>query len=256
MLFRAVGVIGAVEWDSAVTARAIAASGLTSRPRHLPTPRFDTPFRPHDNPPMKAATLDPVTPAAGGAVPDWLPGLMPPGYQTRFAEIQRLTAELEGMDRMGRLLWQGGTALQELVRDVFLALKLDAELHPGATPQLVVKLDSKRRLLLQVIAGDVALEKRHPELAAAFQILHQTAGDEDRVVLIVGPHRHLPPASRPDPLAADALTLVTRMGVNVVTTTTLFSLWNLSMQDQPRGRALAERLHSQDGGLFRLPATT
>ena len=204
---------------------------------------------------MKAATLDPVTPATGGAAPEWLPGLMPPGYQTRFAEIQRLQAELEGMDRMGRLLWQGGTALPELVKDVFSALKFEVELRPGGTPHLVVKLDSKRRLLLQVIAGDAAIEKRHPELAAAFQILHQTAGDEDRVVLVASPHRDLPPASRPEPLAADALTLVTRMGVNVVTTATLFALWNLSMQDAPRGRTLMERLHAQDGGVFRIPTT-
>jgi len=201
------------------------------------------------------ATLDPVSPPAVGATPDWLPGLMPPGYQTRFAEIQRLTAELQGMDRMGRLLWQGGSGLPELVKDVFTALKVEAELSPTATPQLVAKLDSKRRLLVQVIGGETAIEKRHPELAAAFQILHQTAGDDDRVVLVASPFRNLPPASRPEPVAPDALTLITRMGVNVVTTATLFSLWNLSMQDQPRGRTLVERLHGQDGGVFRMPAT-
>ena len=91
-------------------------------------------------------------------------------------------------------------------------------------------------------------------MAQAFQILHQTAGDDDRVVLVANPHRHLAPADRPEPLAPDALTLVTRMGVNVVTTATLFSLWNLSMQDQSRGRTLVERLHSQDGGVFK-PST-
>jgi hypothetical protein len=183
-------------------------------------------------------------------VPDWLPGLMPPGYQTRFAEIQRLTAELQGMDRMGRLLWQSGPGVTDLVRDVFAALKVDAEVHPDDTPQLVVKID-KRRLLVHVITTDGAIEKKHPELAQAFQILHQTAGDDDRVVLVANPHRQLPPADRPDPLTADALTLVTRMGVNVVTTATLFSLWNLSMSDQQRGRTLVERLHSQDGGVFK-----
>jgi len=202
------------------------------------------------------ATLDPaISPAAGGAAPDWLPGLMPPGYQTRFAEIQRLTAELQGMDRMGRLLWQGGPSLQELVKEVLGALKFETELTPGATPQLIVRLDSKRRLLMEVISGETAIEKRHPELAAAFQILHQTAGDQDRVVLVASPHRHLAPASRPDPLTPEALAFVTRMGVNVVTTATLFSLWNLSMQDQARGRTFIERLHAQDGGVFRLPAT-
>ena len=200
------------------------------------------------------ATLDPPAPAVFGSVPDWLPALMPPGYQTRFAEIQRLTAELQGMDRMGRLLWQSGPVIQDLVRDAFAALKMDTEVHPDDIPQIVVKID-KRRLLLHVIDSEGAVEKRHPELAQAFQILHQTAGDDDRVVLVVNPHRHLAPTARPEPLAPDALTLVTRMGVNVVTTVTLFSLWNLSMQDHAKARIMVERLHSQDGGVFK-PSTS
>jgi hypothetical protein len=197
--------------------------------------------------------MDVSSVAASGAAPDWLVVQMPPGYQTRFAEIQRLSAELSGMDRIGRLLWQCGAPLKDAVREAFASLKFDVELAPDAAANLVVRLDGKRRLLLHVSDADGALEKRSPELARVFQILHETAGGDDRVVLVTNPHPTRPPASRPDAMSADALTLVSRMGVNVLTGATLFGVWTLSLTDPARARAWVERLHGQDGGLVRPP---
>ena len=40
--------------------------------------------------------------------PDWLATEMPPGYNTRLLEIQRLSEELRTMGQFGRLLWTAG----------------------------------------------------------------------------------------------------------------------------------------------------
>ena len=86
-------------------------------------------------------------------IPDWVIAEMPPGYQNRVAEIRRLTEELKDMDRFSRLLWTIGPELRESVRDVFAALKFDAELMNGPAESVVaVGLDVNRRLLLHVSA--------------------------------------------------------------------------------------------------------
>ena len=40
---------------------------------------------------------------------------MPPGYQTRLGEIERLSADLDAMDRIGRVLWESGEPLRDAV---------------------------------------------------------------------------------------------------------------------------------------------
>jgi hypothetical protein len=76
----------------------------------------------------------------------------------------------------------------------------------------------------------------------------------DRVVLVANNDPTSPPAGRPDPAFPDALGVLQRMGVVVVTTATLFRLWRLSYEDQPKARKVLERLHAQDGGLFTIPS--
>jgi hypothetical protein len=194
--------------------------------------------------------MDVLSTSTRGAAPEWLAAQMPPGYQTRFAEIQRLSAELHGMDRMGRLLWESGPALAEAVAETFAALKLDTQVLPDASGALAARLDTKRRLLLHVQGSSQVIEKRGAEPPRAFQLLHEFAGPDDRVVVLANPFGDRPPADRPQPIAADALALFSRMGVNVLTGATLFGIWTLSLPDQARARTLIERLYAQDGGLF------
>jgi hypothetical protein len=78
----------------------------------------------------------------------------------------------------------------------------------------------------------------------------QFASANDRVVLVAHNDFATPPADRPDPALPDALGVLQRIGVAVVTTATLFRLWRLWYEDQPKARKALERLHTQDGGSF------
>jgi hypothetical protein len=179
---------------------------------------------------------------------------MPPGYQTRLFELQRLSADLHEMDRIGRLLWETGDPLREAVAAVFGALKCEADDTPGSPPGLIVaKLGDSRRLLLVVSGAASPIEKTSEELAQAFQAV-QFATEDDRVVFVANSDPASPPADRPDPVLPDALDVLQRMGVDVVTATTLFRLWRLSLEDQEKARKALERLHAQDGGPFVMPS--
>jgi len=57
-----------------------------------------------------------------------------------------------------------------------------------------------------------------------------------------------PPQRRPRTVPIpppDALSVLERMGVGLVTTATLFRLWRLSYEDQPKSRKVLDRLHAQ-----------
>lgn len=195
-----------------------------------------------------------------GTAPEWLVGLMPHGYQTRIGEIRRLTAELGSMDQIGSLLWQTGAPLRDALRDLFLALRYDVDVQPeGSAYDVRVALDADRRLLIRAARSEGIVSKKSPDLVAAFQTLSETAGDRDRVVLTANNHCTMAPADRPksDDIAPDALDLLQRMGVNFVTTPTLFAIWSLSIQeDVARARAIMDKLHAQNVGVFRLPSPT
>jgi hypothetical protein len=189
-----------------------------------------------------------------GTAPDWVTAEMPPGYRTRFAEIQRLSAEIQAIDRIARLLWETGTPLQEAVCEAFAALKCEAEQTTAASvPLISVRLDSKRRLLIHVAETEGPIEKKSVELAHAFRLLHEVAADGDRVVLAANSSRDMPPRDRTEPVTPDGLRLLARMGVNFVSTSTLFSLWMSSFQDAKGARAHVDHLHAQDGGAFAPP---
>jgi len=187
--------------------------------------------------------------------PDWVTAEMPPGYRNRVAEIQRLTADLQAMGRYGRLLYAVGAPLGEAVRDLFVSLKLDAELAAGpGCSDVVVRLDGGRRLLMHVAAEGHRLQRKDPEIAHAFQLLHEVATDHDRVVLVANSEPDTPPAERGEAVTAEALSFLTRMGATLVTAPTLFELWKVSQQEPGRAREVAERLHAHAGGSFELPA--
>jgi hypothetical protein len=180
---------------------------------------------------------------------------MPPGYNTRLAEIQRLSEDLRAMGRFGRLLWTVGDELADVVREVFVALKFDAEPTPGQGPSSVtVHLDVRRRLLLYVSAAHTTVQKKDPELAGVFQMVHELAEETDRVVLIANCEPSIRPADRQETIEPEAEKLLRRLGANVTTAPALFALWMLSLSDRDRARTWIDRLHAQDGGMFELPS--
>lgn len=189
--------------------------------------------------------------------PEWVLAEMPPGYQNRVAEIQRLAAELQDMGRFGRLLWQVGPQLNEAVRDVFVALKFDAELLPGSAGSgVAVKLEGNRRLLFHASAGTETIQKKGVELARVFQMLHEIAEDSDRVVLITNSDPGTKPADRAEAMTPEAVNFLIRMGASHLPATTLFTLWKLSLQNPDRAHAQVERLYAHAAvGTFELPAS-
>jgi len=90
--------------------------------------------------------------AALNEAPEWMSAEMPPGYQTRLWEIERLSVDLDVMDRIGRVLWETGEPLRDAVGAVFSALKCEVDTTPGPTGPIVVTLGESRRLLL-VVSG-------------------------------------------------------------------------------------------------------
>ena len=178
---------------------------------------------------------------------------MPPGYQTQLFEVQRLWADLHAMDRIGRLLWETGDSLGDAVCAVFGALKCEVDGTPGTAGPIAVNLGESLRLLLVVSGAASPIQKTNQELAQAFQAV-QFAAATDRVVLVVNNDPAAPHADRSDPVLPDALGMLQRMGVDVVTTATLFKLWRLSLEDQEKAQKALERLHAQDGGRFDLPS--
>jgi hypothetical protein len=185
--------------------------------------------------------------------PEWLVTEMPPGYQTRFHEIQRLSADLHAMERIGCVLWATGQPLRDAVGAVFGAIKCEVDAAQGPAGPIAVKLGESRRLLFFVSDADGPVEKTNEELAQAFQTV-QFAGPEDRVVFVGNNDPAKPPAARPEPVLPDALGVLHRMGVNVVMTATLFNLWQLALDNPQKARTALEHLHQQDGGPFVIPA--
>jgi hypothetical protein len=185
--------------------------------------------------------------------PEWMAAEMPPGYQTRLLELQRLSTDLDAMDRIGHVLWETGEPLRDAVTALFEALKCEVDVTSGTVGPITVKLGDSRRLLLMISAAAGPIEKTNQELAQAFQAV-QFAAQSDRVVFVVNNDPTTPPTDRPDPFLPGALGVLQRMGVDVLTTATLFKLWRLWLEDQQKARKALERLHAQDGGQFVLPS--
>ena len=187
--------------------------------------------------------------------PEWLPAEMPPGYRNRLEEMQRLSRDLEEMDRFGLLLYAVGDELAEAVHQVLVAIGLDAASATGARGSAIdVTLDASRRLLVLVSASTRPIDRRSEDLAAVFQILHERAGQADRVVLVSNTDPAIRPADRPEGMTAEALNLLTRLGANHLPAPTLFGIWSRAHQDRALARTCVDRLHAQDGGAFAMPA--
>jgi hypothetical protein len=179
---------------------------------------------------------------------------MPPGYQNRVAEIQRLMSDLQEMGQFGALLYQVGPELGEAARRVFVALKFETELMAGPVSSAVaVRLDAHRRLLLVPSAATESIQKKGPELAQVFQVLHEVADEQvDRVVLISNADPGTRPADRADAITPEALAFLVRMGASHLPAPALFALWKLSLTDAGHARAQVDRWYGQAAGTFHL----
>ena len=195
------------------------------------------------------------TQLATEAAPDWFVAEMPPGYQNRVAEIQRLSVELRALEQCGRLLWSVGDALTDAVYHAFATLGFETQLIPGPPfASVQVTLEGRVRLLLHGSATKGVIQKNGVELAHVFQMLHERAEDTDRVVLVTNSDPRVRPAERTESIGPQALNLLQRLGANVLPGPTLFALWSQSVDAEDRARRYAERLHQQDGGTFVLPS--
>jgi len=194
-----------------------------------------------------------VVQAGLGQAPEWVAAEMPPGYQTRLFEIQRLADELRSMDLIGRVLWETGEPLREAVAALLGTLECEVEAGAGPAGSIVVALSPSRRILLVVSPASGPIQKTGGELAQAFQAV-QFASPGDRVVLVANTEPAKPPADRTDPVLPDALEMLQRMGVDVVASATLFRLWRLSHEDRQKARRTLDLLHDQDGGTFAIAA--
>ncbi len=189
-----------------------------------------------------------TAPAHVGHAPDWMPAEMPPGYRTRLLEIERLSADLHAMDAIGRVLWATGEPLKDAVARLFAELKCEVEVPEGTGGPIAVRLGPSRRLLVLVANDPGPIHKTHEAMTRAFQAV-QFAEANDRVVFLAQGDAATPPADRPDPVLPDARALLERMGVEVATTTEIFRLWRLWLEDQQKGRKALERLHAEEGSL-------
>ena len=199
---------------------------------------------------MPAATTEAPIAVPG---PSWVVAEMPPGYQNRVAEIERIMADLEEMGQFGRLLYEVGPELGEVVRNLFAAMKLDTA--GAGTPQgIAVQLDAKRRILFHSASATGTIQRRDSEVARVFELMHEAAEDADRVVLVTNADPSKPLEERAAALTPDALAFLTRMGAGHVTASTLFALWKQLLGDPARARAQVERLYSSPPGTFELSA--
>lgn len=201
--------------------------------------------------PNLAVVRSPLAGAPEATAPEWLVEHMPPGYRNRYEEIQRLSNEIRGMDRVGRLLWESGAPLQEAAFEAFAALKTEPEWNEDGSC-LTVRLDPGRRLLVHVALADGPLEKKSDPVAAAFRLIQETAAAGDRVVLVTTAQRGVPLRERDgETMTPDAHELMRRMGVNVLPAAGLFSVWMQSLTEPGDARAQLDELHRQDGGTFK-----
>lgn len=195
--------------------------------------------------------------SSSGMAPEWVIAEMPPGYGTRVAEIRRLTQELEAMEQFARLLDQQGERLGGALQALFNSLDLQSQLVADeACAKVVVTLNPGVRLLFHVSADQHTIQKKSAEIAHVFRIIHEDAGEQDRVVLVTNHDPGRRPTDRGPALADDAETFLTRLGVNHLPASSLFALWKLSLQDRGGARQQLQYLHAHQGGTFELAAAT
>jgi hypothetical protein len=201
---------------------------------------------PADSKPGRAVSRD-------SGQPPWVIDALPPQYADIAGRIAELQQEAAKFERVAAVLWQTGRPLVQAVHDLFEAVELETTLAAdSASHDVSVQLEGSRRLLVQVMGGAGAIDRKDPVIARALSALQQEAGPGDRVVVVCNVFcDKAPEARQQEPAAPDALRLIQGLGANLVTTPTLFGLWRYSLTDLPSARKSVHMLHGLDGGIFR-----
>lgn len=185
--------------------------------------------------------------------PEWVASELPPAYTSLTQQIAALKQEAAKFEAFGALIWQTGQPLVRAIRDVFTAMRFDAELaDAGASYDVGVQLDANRRLLLEVIGSSGALTKYSPKITQILQTIQHEATDNDRLVLVANAYSETPVRNRAlEPVTPDALRLILGLGANFVVSSTLFGLWKFSLQNLDEARESVFSLHKLNGGIYR-----
>ena len=190
--------------------------------------------------------------AAAGSPPEWVLPELPSRYHEANRAIRDLKQEVRSLGAMSVLLWQSGDRLAEGVAEAFRRFGLSVTpTPPGATYDLVVNLEGPRRLLVEVTGIDGAIQKKSNKIGQVLQAV-QEAGPDDRVVLALNAFRDLPPQDRvgKEIVTKDALALIKSLGVVIVPTAAIFSLWRSSLDRPEAGGEWVQRLYAAPPGLL------
>lgn len=155
------------------------------------------------------------------------------------------------------LLWGTGDPLAKVVRDVFREAGLAADLTtPGATYDITVTLPEGRRLLIEVTGIDGQINKGSKKIGQVFDTAQSVAQDGDRVVIAVNAYRDKPVGDRKGLkiLTPEAGRLLAKLDAVVVTTSALFDVWKLTLDEPPRALEELVRIHGAPAGLMQIPA--
>lgn len=185
--------------------------------------------------------------------PGWVTGELPAQYADLASQIAALQDEARKYENVAAVLWRTGMSLTLAVRDLFTALQFETELaENGASYDLRVHLEGGRRLLVEIVGSNDAIDRKSPHIAQVLRALQDEAGPQDRVVVAANAHADMPlSARRSEPVTPDALRIIQGLGANFVATSTLFGIWRYSIKDLPGAKKSVTNLHTQDGGLFR-----
>jgi hypothetical protein len=160
---------------------------------------------------------------------------------------------LKNEEVIAGLLWETGEALVDGVCAALGSLGYQTQRTPKShTYDVTVELDATRRLLIEVTGIDGTLKKDSNKIAQALQTIQQDARDGDRVVIAVNAFRTQSLQDRVglEQVTDNALSLLSGLKVNVVTTAHLFEIWKQSLADLAAAKTRIDALHAHDGGRF------
>ena len=132
---------------------------------------------------------------------------------------------------------------------LFAELKCEVQATQGAGGRICVTVGPSQRLLVLVSQSPGPIHRAHEEITRAFRAV-QLADASDRVVFLAQGDTSTPPMDRSDPVLPDARDLLEKMGVEVVSTTSIFRLWRLWLEDSQKARRALQSLHAEEGRLL------
>jgi len=196
-----------------------------------------------------AATTDPGETSA----PDWVDTALPKEAHVIRKQARQLFHLLSVYEQMASLTWQSGDPLTERVREVFDAVGLTATSTTKHEPyDILVSWPDGRQLFVEVtgIQGHIDQNSNKVSQAAALTANFITDEKKDRILIAVNAFKQLPPAERAGKAVTtpQAETIFKAHDAVVVTTSSLYDVWLLSLTDKPAAKAAVEQIFTLPGG--------